>query len=275
MAGIDGQAARRRPGSHRHTGQGRQALQARGLGAAFPVRLHQAELPHCRGCAARRGRQRRGPGRRDEAQGQLLHPPVHRRARAVELRADQSGSVPRDDRHRRTESRQGAPQPPRRSRARRRPAQDLDDRPQGVRARRQHRDDARQGRLPERSHPAHPVRADDGEGREAASAHHPAVDQQVLHPRFAREELVREVGGGSGSYRLRRLLGQSRRQARAQGFRGLPDRRHARRAHRDREGHRREGSQRRGLLPRRHAARRHARLHGRHARTSGSPARRS
>ena len=63
--------------------------------------------------------------------------------------------------------------------------------------------------------------------------------------------------------------------ARAQGLRGLPDRRHARRARRDREGHRREGGQRGGLLPRRHAARRDARLHGRDARTGGSPARRS
>ena len=230
--------------SRRDARQGRQALQARGLGAALPVRLHQAELPHRRGLAARRRRQRRGPRRRDEAQGQLLHAAVHRRARAVEFRADQSGGVPRDDRHRRPEPRQGPQQPARRHRARQRPAQDLDDRPEGLRARRQHRDHAGQGRLPERPPAAHPVRADDAEGGEAAAARHSAVDQQVLHPRSAREELVREVGGRPGPHRLRHLLGQSRRQARAQGFRGLPDRRHARRARRDREGHRREGGQR-------------------------------
>ena len=193
---------------------------------------------------------------------ELLHAAVHRRARAVEFRADQSGGVPRDDRDRRPEPRQGPPQPARRHRARQRPAQDLDDRPEGLRARRQHRDHAGQGRLPERPPAAHPVRADDAEGREAAAARHSAVDQQVLHPRSAREELVREVGGRPGPHRVRHLLGQSRRAARAQGFRGLPDRGHARRARRDREGDRREGGQRDRLLPRRHAARRDARLHG-------------
>ena len=59
----------------------------------------------------------------------------------------------------------GLQQPARRHRARQRPAQDLDDRHQGVRARRQHRDHAGQGRLPERPDAADPVRADDEEGR--------------------------------------------------------------------------------------------------------------
>ena len=143
----------------------RQALQARGLARALPVRLHQAELPHHRALDARPGGERRGPRRPDEEEGRLLHAPVHRRARAVELRADQPGSVPRDDRLRRAEPRQGSQQPPRRHRARRRAAPDLDDRRQGLRARRQHRDHAGQGRVPERAHPAHPVRAVDQEGR--------------------------------------------------------------------------------------------------------------
>ena len=211
LAGVDDEAAGRSRRTRRDAGQGRQAVQARGLGAAFPVRLHQAELPDRRGLAARRRRQRRGPRRRDEAQGQLLHAAVHRRARAVEFRADQSGGVPRDDRHRRAEPRQGAPQPARRHRARQRPAQDLDDGPEGLRARRQHRDHAGQGGLPERPPAAHPVRADDAQGGEAAAARHSAVDQQVLHPRSAREELVREVGGRPGPHRLRHLVGQSRR----------------------------------------------------------------
>ena len=96
---------------------------------------------------------------------------------------------------RRPEPRQGPQQPARRHRARQRPAQDLDDRRQGVRARRQHRDDAGQGRVPERADAADPVRAVDEEGLQAAAAHHPAVDQQVLHPRPAREELVHALGG--------------------------------------------------------------------------------
>ena len=63
-----------------------------------------------------------------KTQGELLHAPVHRRAGAVELRADQSRGVPRDDRLRRPEPRQGPQQPAGRHRARRRQAQDLDDR---------------------------------------------------------------------------------------------------------------------------------------------------
>ena len=86
----------------------------------------------------------------DEAEGRLLHAPVHRRARAVELRADQSRGVQGDDRDRRPEPRQGPQQPARRHRARQRAAAHLDDRREGVRARRQHRDDARQGRVPQR-----------------------------------------------------------------------------------------------------------------------------
>ena len=123
--------------------QERQALSPRGLGEVFPVRLHQAGLPHHRALAARDGRERRGPGRRDEAQGGFLHAPVHRRARAVELRADEPRGVPRDDHERRPEPRARAQQPARRHQARQRPAQDLDDRHEGVRARRQHRDHAR------------------------------------------------------------------------------------------------------------------------------------
>ncbi len=173
----------------------------------------------------------------------------------------------------RTEPRQGSAQPARRHRARQRPAQDLDDGRQGVRAWRQHRDHAGQGGLPERPPAAHPVRAHDAESREAAAAGHSAVDQQVLHPRPAREEFVREVGDGPGPHRLRRLMGQSRRQARAQGLRGLPDRRHAGRAGRDREGDRRKGGQRARLLPRRHAPRCDARPTWLPRKTAGSPAR--
>ena len=95
---------------------------------------------------------------------------------------------------------------------------------------------------------------------EAAAAHHPAVDQQVLHPRPAREELVHALGGRRGHDGVRDLVGQPRREARAQELRGLPDRGHAGGADRHREGDRRAGRQRDRLLPRRHAARRHAGL---------------
>ncbi len=51
--------------------------------------------------------------------------------------------------------------------------------------RREHRGHAGKGRLSERPDAAHPVRADDGNREAPAIADHPAVDQQVLHPRSA------------------------------------------------------------------------------------------
>ena len=94
---------------------------------------------------------------------------------------------------------------------------------------------------------------------EAPAARHSAVDQQVLHPRPAREELLSALGGRRGHDGVRDLVGQSRRKARAQELRGLPHRRHAGGARRDRQGDRRGRRERHRLLPRRHAARRHAR----------------
>ena len=108
VAVVDAADAGRARRARRRAGEGRQALQARGLGGALPVRLRQAVLPHRRALAARGRRQRRGPRRRHAEEGRLLHAPVHRRAGAVEFRADQPGSVPRDDRDRRPEPREGA-----------------------------------------------------------------------------------------------------------------------------------------------------------------------
>ena len=48
-------------------------------------------------------------------------------------------------------------------------------------------------------------------GQAPAAADHPALDQQVLHPRPAAGEFLHPLGGGAGPYRLRHLLGQSRR----------------------------------------------------------------
>ena len=63
------------------------------------------------------------------------------------------------------------------------------------------------------------VHADDREGRQAAAADHPAVDQQVLHPRPAREELVRQVVRRPGHDDVRRVLGEPRREARRRRIR--------------------------------------------------------
>ncbi len=78
--------------------------------------------------------------------------------------ADQSRGAARHHRERRREPGQGPRQPARGSRARQGPPDDQDDRPRRVQGRREHRGDAGQGRLPERSDPAHPVRADHRDG---------------------------------------------------------------------------------------------------------------
>ena len=154
----------------------------------------------------------------------------------------------------------------RRPGARQRPAGDQDDRHGGVPDRREHRGDARQGRLPERPDPTDPIRADDRDGQTPAIADHAALDQQVLHSRSAARQLVHSLGGGAGPHRLRDFLGQPRRASRRQDLCRLHARGSARRPRRDRTGDRRTRGQRHRLLPRRHAARRHARLYGGQAR---------
>ena len=163
MLQADGRAPRRRSPSRR---KGDKRFKHEDWHEHFLFDYIKQTLPDHRALAARRrSAASRACDEHDEEEGRLLHAPVHRRAGAVEFRADQSGSVPRDGRDRRPEPRQGPQQPARRHRARQRPAQDLDDRPEGVRARRQHRDHAGQGRVPERPDAADPVRADDEEGR--------------------------------------------------------------------------------------------------------------
>ena len=70
--------------------------------------------------------------------------------------------------------------------------------------------DAGQGRLPERAVRADPIRADDQDGLRDAAADLPAVDQQVLHPRSAAEELLRALGGRARLHRVHGVVGQSR-----------------------------------------------------------------
>ncbi len=85
----------------------------------------------------------------------------------------------------------------------------------GVPGRRQSRGHTRQGRLPERLDAAHPVRAADHRSLPAPAPDPAAVDQQVLHPRHAREELVRALGDRAGPHRIHRVVGQPRRDIRA------------------------------------------------------------
>ena len=61
------------------------------------------------------------------------------------------------------------------------------DGPERLRCRTQRRRFPGQGGVPERPDGTDPIRADHSDRLPTAASHHPAVDQQVLHPRPARE----------------------------------------------------------------------------------------
>ena len=206
----------------RRPAQGRQPLSPRRLGKPFPVRLRQAILsdrgaPHPPG-----GVGSRTPARRCAQESRFLHAPVHRRAVALEFRPDQSGSRARNDEVGRQEPAARAEQPARRHRTRRRTAADQHDRRQGIHDGQEHRHHAGQGRVPERTDAADPVSAEHAASVQAAAADHSAVDQQVLHPRPARVELLHQMGGGPGAHGVRDFLGQPGQGIRGQDLRGLP-----------------------------------------------------
>ena len=71
-------------------------------------------------------------------------------------------------------------------------------------------------------------------GLRGAAAVHPALDQQVLHPRHAAEEQLRRLHGRAGLHRLRHQLEEPRRLDGGDHLRGL----HARRASGGRRGDR-------------------------------------
>ena len=189
-------------------GEGRPPVQARGLAGALRVRLHQAVLPHRGQAPACHARPGGGARRAHRAEGRLLYAAVHRRARADELRADQSRGAARNDGERRPEPAEGPEQPARRPRARRRRAARQHDRRERLQVGREHRGHPRQGGLPERAPAADPVHADHEAGVPAAAPHRSALDQQVLHPRSAGEQFLRQVGRGAGTHGVHRVLGQ-------------------------------------------------------------------
>ena len=104
--------------------------------------------------------------------------------------------------------------------------------------------------------------AEHRDGVQAAAADHPAVDQQVLHPRSAREEFLHPLGGGAGTHGVRGFLGQSGRELRRKSFEDymfegpLAALDAIEKATGEKRG------QRHRLLPGRNAARRDARLDG-------------
>ena len=211
--GEHGSAHGRRRRRRRRAGGGARTrgppVQGRRLGRESALRPHQAELPA-------RVEVRAVDGARDErarcayrAAGGFLHPPVHRRPRADQLRDDEPRGGPAHGGDGRREPRAGAFEHARGSRAGPGPAPDQDDRSREVQAGRERRRHPRQGRLRERPDAAHPVRAHHGGGAQASAAHRSALDQQVLHPGSAPQELVHQVGGGAGAHRVRDLVGES------------------------------------------------------------------
>ena len=99
-----------------------------------------------------------GPRPAHPPEGRLLRPADRQRARAVELRPDQSGAAPRDARVERREPRARHAHARRGHQGRRRRPQDPPVRRRRLQARREPRHHARQGHPPERPLPAHPVR---------------------------------------------------------------------------------------------------------------------
>ena len=239
---------------------GRPPVQGRGLVREPALRPHQAELSarvevhavH----GARDGRARCAY----RAQGGLLHPPVHRRPGADELRDDEPRGSEAHRRDGRRKPRAGALQHVGGPRAGSGTAPGPDDGSGEVQAGGERRRHPRQGRLRERPDAASPVRARHGDGAQAAPAHRSTVDQQVLHPGPPSEELVHQVGGGPGPHRVRDLVGESGRAAGREDHERLPARRPHRGAGGGREGDRRVECQRDRLLLGRHPARCHARV---------------
>ncbi len=106
----------------------------------------------------------RGSRRPYQTEGRVLRPPDRQRGLAVELRADQPGAMARDAEIQRRKPRARHAHAGRGHRGRPRQPEDPPVGCREIRGRPQPRGDARQGRLPERPHAAHPVCAEHRDG---------------------------------------------------------------------------------------------------------------
>ena len=202
-------------------GAGRQPLQRSGVEPQPLLRFLEADLSHHDALAGGHARQDRGSRRAHAPAGELLPEAGRERLLSLQLPADQPRGPARDGPVERAEPGAGHGQPRARHGAFGRPPQHQPDRCRCVRGGTQRRHGAGQGHLPERHHPAHPVHPVHRQGVRAAAADRAAVDQQVLHPRSGPGEVLHQVRGVEGLYRVRGELGQSGREPRAQDLRGL------------------------------------------------------
>ena len=154
-------------------------------------------------------------------EGRVLRPADHQRDRAVEFRADQSGSAARNAGVQRRQSGSRHEDARGGHRGRPRHAAHPPVRPVQPRRRRQHGDDAGQGDLPERTDAADPVHADHGDRAAHAAPDRAAMDQQVLHPRSQAGKILHQMVRRPGHHGVRDLLGQSGQGARQEDVRRL------------------------------------------------------
>ena len=194
---------------------------AQGVERERGLRVPEAVLPADLGLDPGHGRLGRRHGSEGAQEGGVLHPLLRRGDEPGQLLRAEPGGAGGD---RRAEGREPGPGPEDDAGgpgARQGQALDPADRHGGLRGRAEHRGQPGRGGLAERLPAAPAVRADDREGHGAAADDHPAVDQQVLHPRPQRQEEPGALAGRAGLHRLRDLLGQSRRPPRQGDLGGL------------------------------------------------------
>ena len=189
------------------------------------LRLLEAGLSHHHALARPGAGRDRGSRRAHAPARRVLPQAAGKRAVALQLPHDQPRRAARDAGLERPQPRARHGQPHARSGEVGRRPQHQPDRRGGLRGRPQHRHLARQGRVPERADPAHPVRAEHRQRARDAAADRAALDQQVLHPRPRAAEVVHPLHGRQGLHGVRGVLGQPRRAPQGQDLRGVHDRR--------------------------------------------------
>ena len=130
------------------------------------------------------------------------------------------------------------------------------------RRRRNRRDVARQGRVPQRADRADPVRSDHRKGASGADPDRAGLDHEILHSRSVAAEFAGEVSHRRRLHRLHDLVAQSRCRRPRDRLRRLSQARRGSRARYHRRHRAGPADPCAGLLPGRHAAVDRCRHHG-------------
>ena len=178
------------------------ALSRSCLDRELGLRSPEAVVPADRRLYAVGGGEPARPRREGRRQARLLHAPVRRCAGADQFPRHQPGGAQGDCRDQGRELVEGPAQRARRPGAQRGPVRAPHVGRGSFHSGRDHRHDARKGRLPERPDAADPVRAGHGDGVSPAAPDRAALDQQVLRARPPAQEFVSQVGGVEGLHGL-------------------------------------------------------------------------